>query len=323
MSAIDVIIPTFRRPDSLARALASVIGQEGVAGLLTSIVVVDNDPAGSARSTAERLRRDDLPLTYIHAPEPGVSNARNAGVAATRTPLIAFLDDDEEAPPHWLSALYATHTALGADVTFGPVRGRADASPPWKRGHLERFFSRFGPTLSGLTDTVHGCGNSMMTRATALAGLTPFDVRANETGGEDDRLFERLRTEDRRFGWCAEAWVWEHATPNRQTARYALTRAFGYGQTPAQSAARAGHWIAAAGWMAIGAVQFAVFAAAALAAAPVGRARALSLADRAARGLGKVFWFKRLRFYGAAAARPASSRSGSASLKAMAVKITQ
>lgn len=297
---IAVIVPTFRRPDSLARALASVLAQNDGA-LIAEIAVVDNDPAGSARASVQQSA--DPRVRYIHCPEPGVSNARNAGLAATTAPFIAWLDDDEEAPPHWIGALHAAHQGLAADVTFGPVRGRADAAAPWKRTYLDAFFSRVGPDQTGVTEVVHGCGNAMMTRATALAATAPFDVRANETGGEDDRLFQQLTNEGRRFAWAAEAWVWEHAPEGRQTARYALARAFGYGQTPPQIAARDGSPAGVVKWMAIGAAQTMMFGLAAACLALVNRQRALPLADRAARGLGKVFWFKRLRFYGAAAAK--------------------
>ena len=128
MNPVCVLIPTFRRPESLARALASVLAQDGLGTLVAEIAVVDNDPGGSARTTVDALRREGASLLYIPAPEPGVSNARNAGLAATTAPLVAFLDDDEEAPPHWLASLHAAHTAFAADVTFGPVRGRADAA---------------------------------------------------------------------------------------------------------------------------------------------------------------------------------------------------
>jgi succinoglycan biosynthesis protein ExoM len=328
MKPVVVIVPTFRRPDSLSRALTSVLAQEALENLIEEIAVVDNDPAGSAHATVQGFTERSSLVRYLHAPEPGVSNARNLGLAATAAPLVAFLDDDEEASPHWLSALHTVHMAEKADVTFGPVRGRADQAAAWKRPYLEAFFSRTGPAESGPSDEVHGCGNSMMTRASALAGPGPFDLRANETGGEDDRLFERLQGEDRRFAWAAEAWVWEHAPVGRQTVGYALSRGFGYGQTPAQIAARAGAWSQVAKWMLIGAGQGVVFAVLAALATPFGQRRALAFADRAARGFGKLFWFRRLRFYGQAAARrdPASTssgrRSGMASRNAMATKIT-
>ena len=332
MSRLAVIIPTFRRPASLERALRSVLAQDARETLIGEIAVVDNDPDGSARPVVARLQHEGAKLLYVHAREPGVSNARNAGLAATSAPLIAFIDDDEEAPPHWLAALHAAHDSLAVDVAFGPVRGRADGAADWKRAYLERFFSRVGPAETGVIDQVFGCGNSMMTRATALQGPTPFDPAANQTGGEDDRLFARLKAENRRFGWAADAWLWEHAPASRQTARYALARAFSFGQSPSQISARARNWPCVARWMAIGAAQAGLFGAAALALAPFGLPRALPYVDRAVRGLGKLLWFKTLYFYGRpgapaasslAASSPASTPSGSASLNVIAAKITQ
>jgi hypothetical protein len=331
MNPVAVILPTYRRPDSLERALRSVLAQDGLSALAAEIAVVDNDPDGSARAAVARLQQEGaaplpVPVLYVQAHEPGVSNARNAGLAATAAPLVAFIDDDEEAPPHWLAALHAAHTRLGVDVAFGPVRGRADAAAAWKRTYLERFFSREGSADTGVTDQVYGCGNTMMTRAAALRGPAPFDVAANQTGGEDDRLFAKLRAEGRRFGWAAEAWLWEHAPANRLSARYALGRAFAFGQSPSQISARARQWGSVARWMAIGAAQATVFGALALVLAPFSPARALPQADKAMRGLGKLIWFKTLRFYGGAAApsSPASAmRSPAASLNATAAKITQ
>ncbi|RIJ43461.1 glycosyltransferase, partial [Maribellus luteus] len=56
----------------------------------------------------------------LHEPEPGVANARNAALAVAKGAMIAFLDDDEEAPPGWLAALIAAQARLGADAVFGP-----------------------------------------------------------------------------------------------------------------------------------------------------------------------------------------------------------
>ncbi len=311
MNPITVIVPTLRRPESLARALRSLQAQTDGARLIAEIAVVDNAPDGSARASVDALRSGSpIPLLYVHAPQPGVATARNAGLAATHAPLVAFLDDDEEAPVDWLGKLLTVHEAHAADVTFGPVVGRVGEAPTWKRAYLEGFFSRTGPAVSGVTDTVHGCGNSMMTRATALAGPAPFDIAANETGGEDDRLFQRLKASDARFAWAADAVVYEHAPANRSTLAYAFQRAFGYGQTPAQIAARDGSAIGVTRWMLIGAVQAGVFGLVALAIFPVSPAGAVILADKAARGLGKVFWFRRLKFYGNSALKKAGGDLG-------------
>ncbi len=303
MKPVAVMIPTLRRPAGLTRALQSLFRQTGAVDLLAEIVVVDNAPEGSAWSVIETLRHESpWPLVYVHMPQPGVANARNAGVCATQARFIAFLDDDEMAAPDWLSRLYAAHVGLGCDVTFGPIDGVADGAPPKARAWLDSFFSRHGPKETGLISQSFGCGNSIMTRATALPGHAPFDPASNRGGGEDDRLFQALSQSGGRFGWACDAWVKEYAPPRRATPAYALTRAVAYGQGPAKACARANpcDWLGVGRWMLIGAAQAALFAPAFLILWLLQRPGAWPMADRAARGLGKIIWMRPLEFYGTA-----------------------
>ena len=303
MSDVDVLIPTLRRPDNLTRALRSVFAQDRAAELIARIVVVDNSPEGSAASVVEALRTaSPVTLTYVHEPSPGVATARNAGLAVSTSPLVAFLDDDEEAPSVWLERLRAAHLKLDSAVTFGPVRGVAAAAHPEVRAYLDRFFSREGGSVTQLIDLAFGCGNSMMTRAVALAGPEPFDARSDLTGGEDDRLFAKLRGDGASFGWAADAWVYEHAPPHRARVGYALKRAFCYGQSPSQTCIRSRAWGRLALTMVIGAGQSIVYGAVAAALLVTGRrGGSAAFADRAVRGLGKVLWLFEIRLYGLAA----------------------
>ena len=303
MRDVAVVIPTLRRPEGLERAVRSVFAQAEALERIAAVVVVDNDPDGSAAPLAERLRyQGPLPLAYVHAPIPGVATARNAGLAATDAPLIAFLDDDEAASPRWLAALLEAQVQTGADVLFGPIRGRVPDDAGWTTAYLERFFGRQGPLRNGLTDDLHGCGNTLMVRQTALPGPAPFDVAMNETGGEDDRLFTALMKRGGRFGWAAEAWVDEFAPPHRATLAYALTRAFAYGQSPSQMAADRGDWPGVIKWMLVGAAQTAIWGAASLVFAMLRHPGRAQIYDRCARGLGKLLWTRRFepKLYGAA-----------------------
>jgi succinoglycan biosynthesis protein ExoM len=299
---VAVLVPTMRRPDSLARALRSVFAQEGAGDRLAAIVVVDNDPTGSANDVVANLvPLSPCPLIYHHEPRPGVATARNAGLGRTDAALIAFLDDDEAAEPHWLARLLAARETLQADVVFGPIHGRVPNGTGWATAYLEQFFGRDGPERTQLLDRAYGCGNSLMVRRTALPGTTPFDPAADRTGGEDDALFQALELRGGRFGWAADAWVDEFAPPHRARMRYALARAFAYGQSPSQLAMRDRKPLRVAGWMAVGVVQTLQWGTAAAILTLKGHPRRADALDRAARGLGKVFWFKGLepQFYGA------------------------
>src|ERR1700728_2937290 len=117
----SVVFPSYRRPGDLERAIASVLAQEGVATSY-EILVVDNDPAGSAEPVATVMAaRSQVPIRYVREPRPGISHARNAGVGHAAGRYLAFLDDDEEADPHWLAQFTTALERFGADAVVGPV----------------------------------------------------------------------------------------------------------------------------------------------------------------------------------------------------------
>ena len=101
---ISVIVPTFRRPDLVRRAVASALAQ--TAGELEVVVVIDGDDAGATANTRRSL--DALADPRVRVLETGrtLGNgaARNAGVAAARGSLVALLDDDDEWFPGKLAA---------------------------------------------------------------------------------------------------------------------------------------------------------------------------------------------------------------------------
>jgi mycofactocin system glycosyltransferase len=93
---VTVVIPVRDRQAELARCLA------GLAGMPRVIVVDDGsaDPAAIARTAAAAQAR------VVHrAVNGGPGAARNTGLAAADTPLVAFLDSDCVPRPGWLDAL--------------------------------------------------------------------------------------------------------------------------------------------------------------------------------------------------------------------------
>jgi len=307
MARVTIMIPTQRRPDGLAVAARSVFGQIGVDFAELELVIVDNDQQPSAKPVAEALAKSaPCPVIYVNETRPGVAFARNAGMARASGDFIAFLDDDEEAPSGWLAALLAAQTRFAADVVFGPVRTRAPEHVVKHRDYLERFFSREGPAQACILDRHYGCGDSLVRRAALPDPVAPFSVERNHIGGEDDMLFGHMGAAGARFAWEPAAWVWEAPALSRLNLRYTIARAFAYGQGPTSHCAAAvpPDRIGVARWMAIGLVQAALFGV-------VAGFKWLSHAedraawlDRAARGLGKTFWWGpfKIHFYGRTAA---------------------
>lgn len=303
MIHVTVMIPTQRRLGGLAVAVRSVLAQRSVDFAALEIIVVDNDQVPSAQSTVEDLAQGAACLVhYVHEPRAGVANARNAGMARASGALIAFLDDDEEAPEGWLAALLAAQARFDADVVFGPVRGRAPDSVVEHRDYLERFFSRLGPAEAGVIDHYYGCGDSLLRRAALPDPVSPFAVERNQIGGEDDMLFGQMQAAGARFAWAPDAWVWEDPAPDRLTLDYTLARAFAYGQGPSAHCAAASppDRIGVARWMVIGVAQAAVFGAVASLKWLTRSQDRADWLDKAARGLGKTLWWGpfKIHFYG-------------------------
>jgi glycosyltransferase involved in cell wall biosynthesis len=305
---VSIVIPTQRRPEPLTRAARSCLRQVGVAAQALELIVVDNDEAGSAAAPVEALTVEaPFPVRYVHEPRPGVANARNAGVGAVRGEFIAFLDDDEEAPEGWIAALLEAQRRFDADHVFGPVRARLPASVVDHRAYLEQFFSRIDARPEGLMERCYGCGDSLMRRAALPDRAQPFSEARNQIGGEDDLLFAEMRTAGARIAWAPNAWVWEDPTPERINLRYAIRRAFVYGQGAPTMCASATppDPLGVAGWMLQGLAQAVIFGLLALMEWLIRAPRRAFSFDRAVRGLGKTFWWGpfKLQLYGRPADR--------------------
>lgn len=299
-TVVSIVIPTFRRPERALAAARSALAQATKHGF--ELVLVDNDPAGSALAKLRELAAAAAhPVAVIHEPRAGVAHARNAGVRAARGGLIAFLDDDEVAPEGWLDALVRVHEATKADVVFGPVRTKLAEPVAAHEDFYKAFFARDPGLPEGLTDHVFGCGCSLIRRE--ALGAEPFSAERNEIGGEDDLLFERMRAAGRTFAWAPDAWVWETPEPSRVSLRYTMKRAFAYGQGPAYKAwtQERSDWPRVFFWMAVGAAQSLVFFPAAVLAFLLQTKRRAFVYRRAVEAAGKVLWFPlfKLRFYGA------------------------
>ena len=105
---ITVILCTYNRCESLAKALNSVAAQTLPESVDWEVLVVDNNSNDRTREVAEGFssRHPDR-FRYLFEPQPGKSHALNAGIREARADILAFLDDDVTVEPTWLQNLTA------------------------------------------------------------------------------------------------------------------------------------------------------------------------------------------------------------------------
>ena len=301
-NGVSIILPTFRRPDGLQTALASLMGQSAN-DLAIEIIVADNDPKGSAKDYVQKfVKTSALKIHYLHVPEPGVSNARNAALKAAQGRYLAFLDDDQEAGRGWLETLLGLATKYKAGLCFVPTHARIPGKSIYDP-YYEKFFSRFGPDLNeGLVDNFFGCGNSLLDTKLCALPSPPFSLDMNETGGEDDLLFSELQSQGIKIAWSNKAICYEDIRPHRAQPEYIKIRSFANGQGPSQACADEKNKIGIVKWMLVGAIQFAVYKPLAIVTKLLRRPSYIHYLAKAAEGSGKALWFDGFtpKLYGAA-----------------------
>lgn len=125
---VSVVIPAHNAARFIGQAIESVFQQcEAATGLDLDVIVVDNT---STDATCGVVQRDfGSKVRLLHEPKPGAACARNTGIAAATSPLIAFLDADDLWLPGKLAAQSAALTAH-PDVSLVFCHGAEFSDPP-------------------------------------------------------------------------------------------------------------------------------------------------------------------------------------------------
>ncbi|WP_261525494.1 glycosyltransferase family 2 protein [Burkholderia multivorans] len=182
---VSVVVPTYRRPDLLERCL-DALSVQVFDPTTYEIIVVDDDPAGSARPVVDacRARMTDVPaIRYLSAPDTqGPAGARNVGWRSARGALIAFTDDDTIPDPTWLRHGAA---ALLAEPSAAAAAGRIEVPLRPRPTDYER-------DAAGLAHAEFATANCFVRRA-ALERVGGFDERFTRAWREDADLMFALR----------------------------------------------------------------------------------------------------------------------------------
>jgi glycosyltransferase involved in cell wall biosynthesis len=196
---IDVVVPTYGRPELLERCLRALGLQNHKPAAVIVVIRAEDDDSKTVLAT---IARDLAALVVVEVADPGVIAAMSAGVARSSAALIAFTDDDARPRADWLGRIVAHFH----DPTVGGVGGRdVVAGQELPLTESVGRFSRSGKLVgnhhlgTGRARTVDALkGVNMAFRVEALALPAPGVLRGS--GAQVD--FEVLTcTWARQQGW--------------------------------------------------------------------------------------------------------------------------
>lgn len=167
---VTVLICSRNRPTLLRQCL------EAVAALNPppdEVLVVDNSEGN--KETESIARR--FSAHYAIEPIPGLSRARNRGMAESNSDIIAYLDDDATPDGRWLEHILAPFAdplvaaVTGETILPGSLNIRFNHDKPRMLTSRDPFWFEIA-TFGGL-----GVGNNMALRKAACPNGGVFDVR--------------------------------------------------------------------------------------------------------------------------------------------------
>ena len=194
---LSVVICTRDRPRMLARCLESLASQ---ASPPRQVVVVDKSGQGSARQTCQGRPE----VTYVHEARPGLSRARNAGVAAAHGEILAFTDDDVVLSANWTREIVRAFQYSAADAVTGLILPAEIETPAQRAFELDLggFTSRHVPMIFDAEFLARtrpmgpqvwriGAGANMAFRRSVFTRFGGFDERlgAGASGCSEDSEF--------------------------------------------------------------------------------------------------------------------------------------
>lgn len=209
----------------LLRLLKNVSLQKTRGHFTFSVVVVDNDIAGSSHEDVMRSRSElGIEILYGIEPEKTIPAARNHALKLAKGNYIAIIDDDEFPPDYWLLTLYEAIQTYQVDGALGPVYPFFEQSPPrWliRSGMLDLPHLRTGTLLEWRQTRT---GNVLLKKEVFDRYGIAFDETFT-TGGSDQAFFRQAMKLGFRFISVDEAPAYEIVPPERWRRTYFLRRA--------------------------------------------------------------------------------------------------
>ncbi len=238
--SISVILCTYNRCRTLARALDSVAVSVVPTSIKWEVLVVDNNSTDQTREVvADFCERYPGRFKYLLEVQQGVSYARNAGIRESCCDVLAFMDDDVTVDRGWLwsltAALYSGEWA-GVGGRIIPLWERS--APSWLTFSGPHSFGPFvafdrGLEAGQLNEPPFGANMAFRREVFDRYGYFRTDLGRsgnNLLSNEDTEFGRRLLAGGERLRYEPSAVMHHPVTDNRLQKGYLLAWWFAKGQ---------------------------------------------------------------------------------------------
>lgn len=135
MPLISIIVPVFKVERYLDRCVESLVAQRYSH---LEIILVDDGSPDSCGAMCGAWAEKDCRIKVIHKENGGLSDARNAGMAAATGELMGFVDSDDWISPEMYQLLYENMRETGSDIAACGVE------MVWEDGSPSRMLTKTG-----------------------------------------------------------------------------------------------------------------------------------------------------------------------------------
>ena len=234
---LSVVIATYGEAPHLRNVLQALADQTYNC---FDVVVVDNNEFPRARPICELFATRSA---FLHCPQGGLSAARNAGIAATHSEYIAFLDDDAVPEPTWAAELQSGLRRYDCAAAGGRVELALDGSlPVWYPERLRSLLSELRydvVDIPAINDLQYLVGANFCVARRYVEAVGGFRLDLGREGSclrssEEVELCKRIRKSGAHVAFLAAPVVWHHVPRQRCTLSFVLRRSIWQGRSDAR-----------------------------------------------------------------------------------------
>jgi len=234
--ALSVVIPTYGDATHLPKVLQGLADQTCQC---FDVVVVDNNEDPRAQSVHEVFAPR---VRFLHCSQQGLSAARNAGITATQSEYIAFLDDDSVPEPTWAAELESGLRRYECAAAGGRVELALEGGlPTWYPEPLRSLLSELrydAVDIPAITGSQYVVGANFCVGRRYIEAVGGFRLDFGRDGSrlrssDEVELCKRIMKAGGRVAFLAAPVVWHQIPRERCTLSYILRRSIWQGRSDA------------------------------------------------------------------------------------------